>query len=356
MKRNHMAVAIALCLSALFSAGVAECYSAENLPSATAQRIEQRLAAMRNIQIDFDLEEAFTPRITKEQLEMMESLRAKGANHTFPLSGIFKYHCSWLVLDDKVRLESHPTESTAARKPSQELIVSVFRDRQEKLFDKSNSPTKEQYGSVAMKSEYPTSHIDVVLGLRIAGDKFFIDKNDLSKFIVQSIDEEQVTLTRLFEQRTHRIELSQKYGFAPIRYQILIDGEVNSDWRMSEFSHVTDFWYPRKAENITQYKGYENGKKSIRVRNLLLNSPNNLAASYPIVFPNGTLIVDRRLDENFKIVTGDQVIDDNKMHTAMGKPDESLRYWILAANAVIVVAICAFVIYRRYKARGVEGR
>jgi len=321
-------------------------------------RIGERLNLMRNMQVEFDYTQVSTPPIPKHELEMLMKLRAEGQKVLVPLVGEFNYTCRWTILGENVRFESNPTDETLRKLPGHIRIVSVYNDREEVLYDKISSRTGNPQGMVSTKTQYPKALIDVALGLRIIDEPLLIDTNALSKFDVQLDNELNDVILSWSNKNNHQhvIRLAKKYDLAPIKYQVQHHGEVGIEWNMQNFVRIGEIWHPKKCIITYQNKGIESARHTIQVHKGVLNAHDNVVANYPIVFKNGSDIIDSRIKENFRIVTGDQALNDDKMAEVMGKGNSQTRYWIIAANVAILVAICAFVIYRRSKARGVQGR
>lgn len=331
-------VAFTILTSLVLSATLAR---ADQLSDARAG-LEKRFEQLRDVRIEYDLHEVHAAppgpltRVGKVASETIRRTDGTIETRKYPpgqektvttrlLAGEITKHCIWRRCNDCIRLDTSDDGTAPEALRSYYAIISAYGDRQDvfahqaSISQRNGKEVWERKPAwwIAKREGDPIAQIDVALGLRIYDEDRLMTVADLRGLEVVRCDDDTLILSLLKGNGLHLLHFSAKYGWALERYQLFQQGLPAADWRAEDFLEVNGLWLPHaiKMRFKSPLVGPEWPGKSleITVKKVDFAPQDGGEASFPLVFPNGSIVSDARSGLPFEVRSGEQTIPDEKI-------------------------------------------
>lgn len=302
--------------------------SADQLSDALAA-VEQRFEQLRDVRIEFELQESFTPANGDPQMykDLKEAQGRDLGGHVKlgrMMEGDFTKKCVWRRFQDCVRLEridvgapdpvGNFVEIASAYDKRVDMRVVMRPIRQPDIQEVLVAPI---HWAIAPRVADPSAWIDESLGLRLDSAEKLLTLAELRGLEVVNCNADSLTLARLDRRKLHLLRFSEKFGWALENYRVLNDGRVAEETQCEDFRQVNGTWMPHrttKRRNST-FEGAIGPvqQQTVVVSKIEFAPQDGGRESFPLVFPNGAMVSDLASGLGFKSVSGDQTISDEKL-------------------------------------------
>lgn len=308
--------------------------------------IAKRFEQLRDVRIEYDLHEVFRappgPRTRTGKISSETRREPDGSfvTRTYPpgeerisrgtfLDGEITKHCIWRRCNDCIRLDTSDDGTAPQELQTMHAIQSAYGNRVDmrthqvsvERQDGKDVWKREPIWCITPREGDPIAQIDIALGLRMDDSDRLMKLEDLQGLEIVSCDEQSLKLSLLKRNGLHLLHFSAKYGWALDRYQMFQQGQLAQEWRCEDFRQANGVWMPHRV--TMQFKSplapadWLGRSLDITVRKFDLAPQDGGEASFPLVFPNGSIVQDARHGMGFKIETGDQTISDEKIAVHM---------------------------------------
>lgn len=269
-----------------------------------------RLEALRAIEVDYEVEESFTPeRIRPLQNSLRGPVKLKvGTERSTDRFCFLDGMARWVIRRSKETIE-------ADRRNNIIPVVQIVQTYSRGTFERLNVRVDKALGAIEEHSQPPAfPAVDVGLGLRDGENG-----NWLSAAALEAMEASHDPAGRFVLRREiaggQILEwvFDPAHAYALVSHRRVIIGPpqiIAIDFSASEFRHVDGIPMPFLIVRRNLYRnGEEVARWSARIKRYVLNGSGNTPDLYRLRWPQGVKLMDRRTGNEFRVNVDRQVLD-----------------------------------------------